>query len=390
MAGGATKSFVTMMQAAIEAGHEVAVVCNNDREVAQFLKSKGIVTVVRPYSFASLPRISNDVKDIVRFIPRFIRDRIVNPLSAKSVLRFAKEFQPDIIHENTSVTGIGSVVAKGLNIPHIIHIREYADKDFRIYLLNYRKRLGYEKVYPVAITKDLASYRCDRYGISRKAIVIYNGIIDDSSISYDPKKEPYFLYAGRIEPNKGIEDLIDAYIRYASGTQSAEKILQLKIAGNYHSQPFFIRLKQKLAFAGLTNEVLWLGERTEMNKLYSKAAATVIPSHFEGFGRIPPEAMAAGSLCVMRNSGGLKEQLDNGIEVSGDEIALRFDSIEELTNNLKEISEDYHATRGRDDSRYRPMISRAQLTVKNLYTKKAYCENILKLYDDIQTQQSTK
>lgn len=387
IAGGATKSFVTMLHAVLAAGHEAAVVCNDDRGVTQYLRSINVTTVVRPYRFASLPTMSWSAKDIVRFVPRFIRDRIVNPRSAKSVLEFAREFRPDIIHENTSVTGIGSYVARRLQIPHIIHIREYADKDFRIYLLNYRKRLRYKKVYPVSITKDLALYRCDRLGISRKARVIYNGIIDDDSIKYDRHKEPYFLYAGRIEPNKGIEDLIDAYISYRQAARHLRQPLLLKIAGTYHQQSFIDRLRLKVEKSGLTDDVIWLGECREMDRLYSKAAATVIPSRCEGFGRIPPEAMAAGSLCVMRDSGGLREQLDNGVHVTGSEIALRFESIPELAEALHEISRDYNEMSKGIESRYEEMIRRAQLTVKELYTKSIYGANILALYNDIHDQQ---
>ena len=386
IAGGATKSFLTMLRAAVDAGHEVAVVCCDENGVAQYLKSIGVTTLVFPYRFASLPPVSTTARDVVRFIPRFFRDRVENYKAAKSVLEFAKVFKPDIIHENTSVTGIGGYVAKRLDIPHIIHIREYADKDFRIYLLNYRNRLRYENVYPVAITRDLASYRCDNLGISRKARVIYNGIIDDSSIAYNPGKDPYFLYAGRVEPAKGTEDLIDAYIQYRQDVADAGRIMKLRVAGSCIDKTFFELLKKKVDVAGYAGDVIWLGECTDMDDLYMKAAATIIPSKSEGFGRVAPEAMSKGSLCVMRDSGGLKEQMDNGVEVSGDEIALRFSTSEELADMMKAISDDYFENNGFLPS-YEKMIERAQATVKELYTKKVYCENILKLYNDIYCQQ---
>lgn len=384
ISGGATKSFLTMLEAAMNAGHEVAVVCCDENGVAQYLKSKGVTTLVYPYWFASLPPVERNVRNVLRFVPRFFRDRIVNYRADKFVLRFAREFKPDIIHENTSVTGIGGYVAKRLGIPHIIHIREYADKDFKIYLLNYRSRLRYENVYPVAITRDLASYRCDNLGISRKARVIYNGIIDDSSIAYNPDKEPYFLYAGRVEPAKGTEDLIDAYIQYRSDVADVGRIMKLRVAGSCIDKSFFEMLKKKVDVAGYAGDVIWLGECTDMDELYAKAAATIIPSKSEGFGRVAPEAMSKGSLCVMRDSGGLKEQMDNGIELTGEEIALRFSNSEQLASIMREISLDYYESR---ESKYSEMIDRSQSVVRQLYTKKAYCENILKLYNDIYCQQ---
>lgn len=387
IAGGATKSFLTLMNAARDAGHEVAVVCNDDRGIFQYLKAQGVTTVCAPYRFASLPTVALTLRDIVRFIPRFVRDRIANPKAGKKILEFATSFRPDIIHENTSVTGVGYYVARRLSIPLIIHIREYADRDFGIYLLNYRRRLRYGKTYPVAITKDLARYRCDRLGYGKTARVIYNGIIDSGSVTYDSNKHPYFLYAGRVEPNKGIEDLIDAYLAYRKESPDGSEGLQLKIAGTWTRAGFYERLRQKISDSGYQDDIIWLGECKDMDSLYSGAAATVIPSWCEGFGRIPPEAMAKGSLCVMRDSGGLREQLDNGVELTGAEIALRFSSVAELHEILGKIADDYISTGG-NSSTFAGMIRRSQLTVEALYSKKVYCDKFLTLYKDIEQQQT--
>lgn len=385
--GGSTKSFMAMLEAAVNAGHEVAVVCNDNEGITQVLKSRGVKTFVTPYGYAAFPPLSFSARDIVRFIPRFIRDRIVNRKAGKKVLEFSRHFSPDIIHENTSVTGIGSYVACKLGVPHIIHIREYAGKALNMYLLDYKKRLRKENVYPVAITKYLASCRCDDLGVGKTARVIYNGIIDEAEIGKCDEKDPYFLYAGRIEPNKGIGDLIDAYIAYRKNNHegTGKPYLSLKIAGecNKDRKSYLSQLKRKLKSSDCEKDVNWLGRTMEMQQLYSKAAATIIPSKFEGFGRIAPEAMAMGSLCVIRNSGGLKEQLDNGIEITGDDIALRFSTQEELTNLLCDISDNYYKHCAQGNSNYSEMIRRAQQTVKKLYTTQVFADNLLKLYDDV-------
>lgn len=387
---GATKSFLTLMNSAREAGHEVAVVCNDRNGVFQLLQSEGVTTVCVPYQFASLPTVSTTPRDIVRFVPRFIRDRIANPKAGKAVLNFARTFRPDIIHENTSVTGVGYYVAKRLDLPLIIHIREYADRDFKIYLLNYKKRLRYKKAYPVAITKDLLSYRCERYGQGGKARVIYNGIVDRAPKDADCEKLPYFLYAGRVEPNKGIEDLIDAYISYRKEQGHSAKAMQLKIAGTCSNEAFSRRLHEKADRSGYGGDVVWLGECMDMESLYSRSAATIVPSLFEGFGRVPPEAMAQGSLCVMRDTGGLKEQMDNGLEITGSEIALRFSSVGELQSILARIAEDYFSTDNSAGSAFADMRARARTTVETLYTKKAYTGKFMELYNEIDQQQRQK
>ena len=63
-----------------------------------------------------------------------------------------------------------------------------------------------------------------------------------------------------------------------------------------------------------------------------QAKAIIIPSHNEGFGRCMPEAMFNGCLCIGHDTGGTKEQMDNGTEATGEDIALRYQTEDQLTD----------------------------------------------------------
>mgnify|MGYP004714438603 CR=1 FL=1 len=84
------------------------------------------------------------------------------------------------------------------------------------------------------------------------------------------------------------------------------------------------------------NRVLFLGQ-CKQNKVYElmyNAAVFVVPSRNEGFGFITAEAMFNGTIVIGKNTGGTKEQMDNGKENTKSEIAFRYINLQNLTDLL--------------------------------------------------------
>ena len=381
--GGATKSFLAMADSVAKAGNEVAVVVPDEKGITAILRERGWEVLVVPYMFCTLPYLSWSPRDIIRFIPRIVMAKIINRKARRIVYEFAKKWKPDIVHDNTSVTNLGYHVAHLLNIPNVIHIREYGWKDFRRIIPDLHKRLTAPNAYLIAITSDLAYYRGHGLDVDHVR-VIYNGIVKEDVEVYKEAKSPYFFYAGRIQPKKGVGDLIEAYIAYATAELSKDRRpLGLKLAGAY-TQEYFEYLRQQISKFGLDNYIEWLGEIDDLNRYYSSVAATIIPSKYEGFGRVMPEASVAGSLCVVRNSGGLAEQLENGRRETGIDIAYAFDSIDDLTQKLGYISKMY--AKGHEYENGGEFFSKIQASkkvVKLLYSFKANAEGILDYYSYI-------
>lgn len=84
----------------------------------------------------------------------------------------------------------------------------------------------------------------------------------------------------------------------------------------------------------MEERVFFLPKQKNVKTLIQDACAIVIPSIKEGFGRCMPEAMFAGCLAIANNSGGSKEQLDNARKLTGQEIALHYESPSELSGLL--------------------------------------------------------
>lgn len=374
MQGGATKSFLAMMHSVMDAGHNVAVVCPDGEGVTEYLRNNGIKVYILPYIFNIRP-IVNGVKDVILFLPRLLKRKIVNKNVKHRLHNLVLQIKPDIIHSNTSVNEIGYDVAKKCGIPHVTHIREYGEKDHRIHIYGVKRRVSDPEAWNIFITKDIASYyNCLDY---RRSKVIYNAIKNVDNPTYISQKEDFLLYAGRIDPSKGVADLIKGYILYCRET--GKGALELRIAGSYKS-PAQAKLKADLSELlhkeNLSDKVKWLGAITDVDKLMEKAKAVIVPSYFEGFGRVMPESQAAGALVIGRDTGGTHEQFENGREITGHEIGLRFLSVEEMASAMKKAAS---MTREELES----YIFAAQKAIATLYSTKVSATAVLKVYQNI-------
>ena len=301
---------------------------------------------------------------------------ILNKWAVFTLYGHVKHFGPDLIHTNVSVIDIGYKLSKLLDIPHIWHIREYADLDFNFIHYPSKKHfidcLHVDKSYAICITKDILSY----YGLSShiNACVIYNGILSNSCIKYEPQKERYFLYAGRLESNKGIYDLLLAFSELIS--QHPEINIRLKIAGDTPFKDYEKFLKDETIRLGIDQYVEYLGVINNILDVMSKAFLVIVPSVSEGFGRVMAEAMCSGALVLGRNTAGTKEQFDNGLELTGCEIGLRYTTHQELIQQM-------YYVQCRDIKEFEPIILLSQKVVSDLYSVTSNSTRVFQFYTSI-------
>ncbi|MDE6559605.1 MAG: glycosyltransferase, partial [Muribaculaceae bacterium] len=264
--GGATKSFFAMADGVAREGNEIKVVAPDANGVTVAARERGWEVLVVPYRFCALPSW-HTMRDKLMFLPRLLKTVICNLKARKVVRKFAEHYRPDIIHDNTSVTDIGHYAATHIGATHVIHVREYGWKDFRLVLPFINERLHYPKAALIAITDDLRELRGKGMPADR-CTTIYNGVVKKEQIRYNPDKEPYFLYAGRIQEAKGVRDLIDAYISYARKIQSESKNpMRMVMAGSVtHDPGLYADLRRKLLDAGLDGNVEWMGEIKNVDK----------------------------------------------------------------------------------------------------------------------------
>lgn len=120
-----------------------------------------------------------------------------------------------------------------------------------------------------------------------------------ASVERSPHPRPYFLFVGRLEKIKGVQNLIPVFRNYAHAD------LLIAGAGNYEAE-----LKSQAA--GIAN-IVFLGAQpqAQLRALYRHAIAVLVPSIcYEVFGIIILEAYMQRTPVIVHDLGGLKEVVD--------------------------------------------------------------------------------
>ncbi len=117
------------------------------------------------------------------------------------------------------------------------------------------------------------------------------------------------VFVGWIIPEKGVIDLLDAFV--AVRDRFSEARLRL-IGPLFHRESFW---KQEIAQRGLADHVQILGpmhDRNELIREVGSSAVFVLPSHAEGLPVALLEAMSLGVACVATEVGAIPDLLDMG------------------------------------------------------------------------------
>ena len=372
--GGSSKSFLRLARELTSAYDVEMLVCVPSRGgICGDLKLLDNVKVeVLNIRFNVYPHCCG-TKDCLLFLPKLIWHFIINILAYFKLKRLATLHKPDIIHTNVGVVNVGYKVAKKLNIPHIYHLREYQDLDFGMKIMpskqSFFKSLKRDGNYNICITNGI-KYHFNLIEHSNSK-VIYDPCFSKNSVYFDRNKEKYFLFVGRLDEKKGVYDILEAFSKFYVENRD----YKLLLAGVPSDGNMDVLLK-KAQRLGVETAIDFLGMRNDVLDLMRKATLTIMASVSEGFGLVTAEAMMNGCLVVGRDLAGTKEQFDNGLNFIGEEIALRYQIVEELSNTMIDVVE-------KGIEFYFPMIEKAQKTVVNFYTIEESTKQVYNFYKEI-------
>lgn len=365
--GGSTKSFLRMLSELQNREMEIHVVCPDRGPAYEILQQRGIQTFVVPTRFHTYPQWNN-WQNCVLFLPRLIKHLFINHHAYRCICSLCEQYHYDIIHTNVSVVNVGERAARRYGIPHVYHIREYQDLDFGMHMIPCRKAYlkHLQRSNCVCITRDIQKH----FELEESnAIVVYNGIRYQKELVYRSPKEDYFLFVGRIDPSKGFDMVLYAFEKYRCHDSS----MKLYVAGMFIDDNFRQSVEMFINQHQLNDYICFGGLRNDVDTLMQRAKACIIASPFEGFGLVMAEAMFNGCLVLAKQSCGTKEQLDNGTRLFGDSIALSYETTDELSSLMLEVS--LH-----DEAYYEKMIKLSQRVVSSLYTVENNANKIYNFY----------
>jgi glycogen(starch) synthase len=288
------------------------------------------------------PPFPKDVKAFVRWVQTMNEDMRVAGDDLSAELGF------DLVHSHDwLVAGAAEQIARAASRPWVV----------TVHATEYGRHQGWVQTYPqshihaaerhmvrradrvITCSRYMRSHVASVFGIPpRKITAMQNGIdprdlepvaddLDALRLRYARPHERLVLLVGRLVYEKGFHLALDAlapvirklgdvrFVVAGTGTAEAELRRQARRLG----------LSRKGVFLG------WVGDDM-LHSLYRVAEISIVPSIYEPFGIVALEAMASGCLCVVADTGGLREV------VPGDgTVGLRFPSRDSAA--LEEILE---------------------------------------------------
>jgi len=123
-------------------------------------------------------------------------------------------------------------------------------------------------------------------------------------------EDKLILFVGRIEPLKGIDQLLRAMTYLENG----HRLRLVIIGGGEHGQYEMQRLQKLSQDLHIEDSVTFSGliKHEKLRHFYNAADVCVIPSYYESFGLVALESMACGTPVVATNVGDLKSIIHQG------------------------------------------------------------------------------
>ena len=187
------------------------------------------------------------------------------PAMLWNMRRAAVRVECDLVHAHWLVSG---VVAATLRRPYVVQVW-----GTDVALLG---RLPWRFPRVLAASRFLA----DAMG----GVVVPTAVAIPAQIA--EKDEGYVLFAGRLSPEKGIEEFLAA----------SEGLPRLIVGGGPVDVPDGV------------------GPVDDVGPYYERAAVVAVPSRREGYGMVAREAMAHGRVVVASAVGGLSDAIDDGVD----------------------------------------------------------------------------
>jgi len=353
--------------------HIIGIAAGKKR-LQQVKEREGIDTILLP-----MTRTISPLKDVIAVYKLY------------KILKLEKPF---MVHSHTPKAGIiGMLAAKLAGVKHRLHtvagMPLLEATGFKRTILDTVEKLTYKYatlVLPNSIgLKDIILE--NKYTSKNKLMVIGKGSSNGIDTNYfDPsiiteaqkndlkkalnikENDLVFTFVGRIVKDKGINELVAAFIKLSKSHSHCKLIL----IGPYESHLDPLKPETQTHINN-TPSIIVAGMQSDIRPYLAISHALAFPSYREGFPNVVLEASAMNLPCIVTNINGSNEIIDNGknglIIPTKDEVAL-FKAMQFLVENP-------------DDRRQ--MTGNSRINIVNNYQRQYIWNEILSLYKSLET-----
>jgi len=305
----------------------------------------------------------------------------------RELRRLHKEYDFDIFNVHTGLYGnLYPLIRHELKIPFVLTLHSVLREEalvnlnivirrhsiyetwfaFNLYLMSYiEKYLVHKANLIISNSNYVSALLKDMYGGVENIKTIYHGVSDRFFRCVIEKDETQLLYAGRLDPRKGVLVLLKAF-KTVLGKYDGVKLV---ICGD---GPDRLRLESFVKSNNMAKSVEFLGRvpYEKVPEIFNEASIFIFPTLYEPFGLVAVEAMATELPVIASNVGALPEIVDDkcGILVPPKDDKQLAEAIELLI----------------DDEKLRTEMGKyGRQKVKNMFSWKKNAEQTLNAYNEI-------
>jgi glycosyltransferase involved in cell wall biosynthesis len=265
--------------------------------------------------------------------------QVVNPVAARAVRRAVEAFQPDVAHVHMFMSFLSPAILPALGrAPTVLTLHDYravcpagwnmlpdgspcrhspgvvcrrAGCISRLRRAREAPRYAYAEHAMRDVARILTDSEWMRESLASKGIdadVLPPTVAAPRRFTHRRGPNPVFVYAGRLDAEKGVRDLILAF----AAARSAHPAARLRVCGDGSERRW---LQTLAADRGLGGSVEFAtGMRPDWWGALADAWALVVPSRWhEPFGLVAVEAIVRGVPVIASDVGGLRETVVHGV-----------------------------------------------------------------------------
>ena len=229
--------------------------------------------------------------------------------------KLIQDFQPDVVHAHMVHANIFTRINRiGCAIPKLICTAHNSNEGGRLRMIAYRLT-NFLSDFNSNVSQEATESLISKGAFNKNNLTtVYNGIdLSKFKLSKIDKKndEIMILSVGRFNEQKDYPNLFKA-IKILKDNNRIEKV-KFYVAGDGALRPY---LEKTIEDLGINNNIVLLGNRSDIPELLNQADFFVLSSRHEGLPTVVIEAMACETFVVATDCGGSAEILgETGILV---------------------------------------------------------------------------